>query len=122
MVFPDAGPLPRHPSQLYEAGLEGLLMIVIMLTLFWKTRARFRPALMVGVFTTGIACARFIVEFFREPDAQLRTFAERTGLSMGQWLTIPLILLGLGLIVWSFSRPPIASVRPVGLRTEPSAA
>lgn len=113
MVFPEAGPLPRHPSQLYEAGLEGLAMIVIMLTLFWKTRARFRPGLMVGVFTTGIAAARFTVEFFREPDAQLQEFAARTGLSMGQWLTIPLILLGLALVARALVRPALGSVRPV---------
>lgn len=113
MVFPDAGPMPRHPSQLYEAGLEGLAMIVIMLLLFWTTRARFRPGLMVGVFTTGIAAARFTVEFFREPDAQLQEFTMRTGLSMGQWLTIPLILLGLALIGRALVRPALASGRPM---------
>lgn len=111
MIFPDAGPLPRHPSQLYEAALEGLLMIAIMLPLFWKTRARFRPGLLVGAFTLGIACARFTVEFYREPDAQLADFAARTGLSMGQWLTVPLILLGLGLIVRALARPALASGR-----------
>jgi phosphatidylglycerol:prolipoprotein diacylglycerol transferase len=108
MVFPGAGPLPRHPSQLYEALLEGALMIAIMLPLFWKTRARFRTGLMVGVFTAGIAIARFIVEFFREPDSQLEQFAHNTGLSMGQWLSIPLILLGIGLVVWALRRPPLA--------------
>jgi phosphatidylglycerol:prolipoprotein diacylglycerol transferase len=112
MVFPDGGPLPRHPSQLYEAALEGLLMILIMLPLFWKTRARFRPGLMVGVFTAGIASARFTVEFFREPDAQLQDFAARTGLSMGQWLTIPLIVLGVVLVARALARPPLASGRP----------
>lgn len=113
MVFPDAGPLPRHPSQLYEAGLEGLLMIVVMLTIFWKTRARFRPGLLVGVFTAGIALARFTVEFFREPDKQLQDFAQSSGLSMGQWLTIPLILLGLILIGRALVRPPLATRRPI---------
>ncbi|MFT4055795.1 MAG: prolipoprotein diacylglyceryl transferase, partial [Novosphingobium sp.] len=113
MVFPDAGPLPRHPSQLYEAGLEGLLMIIVMLTLYWKTRARFRPGLLVGVFTTGIASARFIVEFFREPDAQLQRFAQVTGLSMGQWLTIPLILLGLFLISRALTKPELSTRRPI---------
>lgn len=113
MVFPDAGPLPRHPSQLYEAGLEGLLMIIVMLTLYWKTRARFRPGLLVGVFTTGIASARFIVEFFREPDAQLQRFAQVTGLSMGQWLTIPLILLGLFLIARALTKPELSTRRPI---------
>ena len=113
MIFPDApDQLPRHPSQLYEAGLEGLMMIVVMLLLFWKTRARFRPGLLVGVFTVGIGCARFFVEFFREPDAQLAEFARQTGLSMGQWLTIPLILLGLFLIGRALAKPALATGRP----------
>ncbi|MFB0612165.1 prolipoprotein diacylglyceryl transferase [Aurantiacibacter poecillastricola] len=101
--------MPRHPSQLYQAFGEGLVVIVVMLCLFWFTRARYRPAFLVGMFTTVISLARFFVEFFREPDAQLAEFAARTGLSMGQWLTIPLILLGLGLVIYSLMRPPIAS-------------
>ncbi len=109
MVFPGAGPLPRHPSQLYEAALEGAVLVIVLLYLFWRTRARWRPGLLVGTFTAGIALGRFTVEFFREPDVQLAEFAARTGLSMGQWLTIPLILLGLGLVVWSLSRPPLGS-------------
>ena len=107
MVFPGAGPEPRHPSQLYQAGLEGALMIVIMLLLFWKTSARFRPGLLVGVFTAGISLGRFTAEFFREPDAQLAAFAAQTGLSMGQWLTLPLIAFGLGFVAWSLTRPPL---------------
>ncbi|WP_283405832.1 prolipoprotein diacylglyceryl transferase [Novosphingobium panipatense] len=113
MVFPDAGPLPRHPSQLYEAALEGALMIVVMLALFWKSRARYRPGLLVGVFTVGIASARFLVEFFREPDAQLQRFAQATGLSMGQWLTVPLILLGLFLVARALGRPELSMRRPI---------
>jgi len=112
MVFPDAGALPRHPSQLYEAALEGALMAAIMLPLFWKTRARFRPGLLVGVFATGISCARFTVEFFREPDAQLSEFAMRTGLSMGQWLTLPLIALGLFFAVRALRKPPLGAAAP----------
>ena len=91
MVFPgDPLGLPRHPSQLYEALLEGALMMVIMLPLFWKTRAR------------------FIVEFFREPDQQLEQFAQSTGLSMGQWLSIPLVLAGLVAVIWALRRPSLA--------------
>ena len=112
MIFPDGGPLPRHPSQLYEAALEGLAMICIMLPLFWKTGARFRPGLLCGVFVTGIALARFCVEFFREPDAQLQEFAMRTGLSMGQWLTLPLMALGLFLVLRALAKPPLASGIP----------
>lgn len=109
MVFPGAGPLPRHPSQLYEAALEGALLVAVLLFLFWRTRARWRPGLLVGTFTTGVALARFTVEFFREPDAQLAEFAQRTGLSMGQWLTIPLIVLGLAIIIRAVMRPALGS-------------
>lgn len=109
--------IPRHPSQLYEAALEGALVIAIMLPLFWYTRARFRPGLLVGVFTALIASARFVVEFFREPDAQLAEFAARTGLSMGQWLSLPLILAALVVIVWALRRPPLS-----GARTKPVTA
>ncbi len=99
----------RHPSQLYEAALEGALLIVVLLYMFWRTRARYRPGLLVGVFTIGIAGGRFIVEFFREPDAHLSEFAASTGLSMGQWLTIPLILIGLFVAVRALRQPPLAS-------------
>lgn len=109
MVFPGAGDLPRHPSQLYEAALEGAVMIAVMLLLFWRTGARWRPGFLAGVFMAGIGVARFIVEFFREPDAQLAEFAARTGLHMGQWLTIPLILVGLALMVRALRRPPLSS-------------
>jgi phosphatidylglycerol:prolipoprotein diacylglycerol transferase len=109
MVFPGADDLPRHPSQLYQAGLEGLAMLVIMLLLFWKTRARYRPGLLAGVFTLGMGIARFVNEFFREPDQQLADFAARTGLSMGQWLTIPLILTGLIVVLYALRKKPLAS-------------
>jgi phosphatidylglycerol:prolipoprotein diacylglycerol transferase len=112
MVFPDGGPLPRHPSQLYEAVLEGALLAVIMLLLFWKSRARFRPGLLVGIFAAGIGAARFIVEFFREPDAQLSELAASSGLSMGQWLTLPLIAVGLFFAVRALRRPPLGSAAP----------
>ena len=103
--------VPRHPSQLYEALLEGALVAGVMLPLFWRTRARFRPGLLVGVFTILIAAGRFTVEFFREPDDQLVEFAARTGLHMGQWLTLPLILAGLVLVAWALRRPELASGR-----------
>ena len=116
MVFPDprAGEIARHPSQLYQAGLEGLALLVLLLVLFWTTRARYRPGLLVGLFTIGIGVARFVNEFFREPDAQLADFAARTGLSMGQWLTIPLILTGLIVTLYAVTRSP------VGARTAPA--
>lgn len=115
MIFPgDPKGLPRHPSQLYEAGLEGALMIFVMLILFWKTRARFRPGLLVGTFAAGIAAARFFVEYFREPDEQLLSFAMKTGLSMGQWLTLPLLAVGLFFMARALSRPQLGSGKPAG--------
>jgi phosphatidylglycerol:prolipoprotein diacylglycerol transferase len=89
---------PRHPSQLYEAGLEGLALGLLLYWAFWRTKARYEPGRLVGLFLLGYGVARFIVEFAREPDSQLRDFAERTGLHMGQWLCVPMILGGLFLI------------------------
>ncbi len=109
IIFPGAGDLPRHPSQLYEAVLEGLLLAIILIPLFWKTRARWRPGLLAGLFTMGIGLGRFVVEFFREPDEQLQEFARQTGLSMGQWLTIPLIVIGLFFVVRALIRPELNS-------------
>ena len=113
MVFPrDPDALARHPSQLYQAGLEGLAMLAIMLSLFWFTRARYRPGLLAGVFTVGMGISRFVNEFFRQPDQQLADFAARTGLSMGQWLTIPLILTGLIVVIFALRKPALAAGTP----------
>lgn len=108
MIFPDGGPLARHPSQLYEAALEGALLLVVLMVLFWKTGARFRAGLLTGVFVMGYGLGRFVVEYFREPDAQLEEFARVTGMSMGQWLTMPMIAIGLVLIVRAMVRRPAA--------------
>jgi phosphatidylglycerol---prolipoprotein diacylglyceryl transferase len=88
----------RHPSQLYEAGLEGILLFAVLWWAFWRTRARYEPGKLTGLFLLGYGVARFVVEFFREPDEQLRAFAEATGLHMGQWLCLPMIAGGLYLI------------------------
>ena len=123
MVFPgDPLGLARHPSQLYQAALEGLLVAVVMIAVFWLTRARFRPGFMVGLFTAMISAARFTVEFFREPDSQLTWLVEQSGLSMGQWLTVPLLLLGIGLVAWSLTRKPLASGAAASPRRAPGAA
>lgn len=116
MVFPGGGEVVRHPSQLYQAGLEGLALLVILMLLYWKTKARYRPGLLVGVFTIGMGLARFVNEFFRQPDEQLRGLAEQTGLSMGQWLTIPLILAGLIVTLYAVTR------KPAGTGTQTAAA
>ena len=109
IIFPGGGDVPRHPSQLYEALLEGALLAAVMLYLFWKTRARWRPGLLVGTFALGIALARFTVEFFRQPDEQLTEFTRTSGFSMGQWLTIPLMLVGLFFIVRALRLPALGS-------------
>ncbi|MFN3725065.1 MAG: prolipoprotein diacylglyceryl transferase [Allosphingosinicella sp.] len=98
---------PRHPSQLYEAGLEGIVLFLVLFVLFWWTRARYKPGLLAGVFALGYGLSRFVVEYFREPDAHLTWLVESTGLSMGQWLTVPMILIGLYLIWTSRKREPV---------------
>jgi len=108
MIFPgDPMGLPRHPSQLYEAVLEGAVVIAVMLPLFWYTRARWRPGLLVGAFVSLITAGRFTAEFFREPDAGWGAFSAETGLNWGQWLTIPLFLIGIALIVRALRRPTL---------------
>jgi phosphatidylglycerol:prolipoprotein diacylglycerol transferase len=101
----------RHPSQLYEAGLEGILLFLVLWYLFWRTRARYQPGKLVGAFLLVYGLSRFLVEFVREPDAHLREFAQMTYLHMGQWLTLPMILGGLYLILTAYRRAE--RVRPV---------
>jgi phosphatidylglycerol:prolipoprotein diacylglycerol transferase len=96
MVFPTGGPEPRHPSQLYEAGMEGLLLFALLFALQRWTDARMRPGLLTGVFLIGYAVARIIAEFFRQPDSQLGFLI--FGATMGQLLSVPLLLIGLWLV------------------------
>jgi phosphatidylglycerol:prolipoprotein diacylglycerol transferase len=99
----DLGP-PRHPSQLYEAGLEGIALFAILWFLFWRSQARYQPGKLVGAFIFFYGIFRFGIEFIREPDAQLTAFAQATGLHMGQWLTVPMIVGGLYLMVTAKKR------------------
>ncbi len=93
MVFPKAGPLPRHPSELYEAGLEGLALFVLLYCLLRWTAIRDRPGMLAGVFLMGYAMARIFCEFFREPDPFLGFLW--FGATMGQLLSIPVFVVGL---------------------------
>ena len=111
IVFPNAGGVPRHPSQLYEAALEGILLFLVLAFLFWRTRARWQPGRLVGAFLLVYGLSRFVVEFVREPDAHLVEFAQATQLHMGQWLSLPMILAGLYLILTAAKRAE--RVRPV---------
>lgn len=95
MVFPTGGPLPRHPSQLYEAGLEGLLLFALLWAYSGKPR---RAGAVGGLFLLGYGAFRFFVEFFRQPDAQLG-FVALGWMSMGQVLCLPMMALGLWLML-----------------------
>jgi phosphatidylglycerol:prolipoprotein diacylglycerol transferase len=105
MVFPNGGPLPRHPSQLYEAGLEGLALFVI-LALMIRAGALKRPGLILGSFITLYGLARITGEFFREPDPQLGFLWG--GLTMGMLLSVPMVLAGIAIIVVVLRRKPLS--------------
>lgn len=101
IVFDRTGEaVPRHPSQLYEAGLEGLLLFAVLWFMFWRTDARYQPGKLVGTFILGYGLSRYFVEFFREADAQYlyHPVFGTPGLHMGQLLTIPMIVGGIYLI------------------------
>ncbi|WP_334133971.1 prolipoprotein diacylglyceryl transferase [Tepidimonas sp.] len=101
MVFPAAGPEPRHPSQLYQAGLEGLTLFLLLW--WWAPRARYTGEVSAA-FLVGYGSLRFAAEYFREPDAHLGLLS--LGLSMGQWLSLPLIVCGVVLWAWVRWRAP----------------
>jgi len=97
MVFPQVDNLPRHPSQLYEFGLEGVLLFIIM----WGFASKPRPTGAVsGLFLIGYGTFRFIAEFARQPDSFLGFLA--LGFTMGQWLSLPMIAIGIALMVWAY--------------------
>jgi phosphatidylglycerol:prolipoprotein diacylglycerol transferase len=101
MVFPHGGPIPRHPSQLYEATLEGVVLFIV-LALLVRFGALKRPGVVTGAFAIGYGVARITCEFFREPDVQLGFLWG--GLTMGMLLCIPLILAGIAVLVVAFKR------------------
>ncbi len=103
VVFPGTGDgIARHPSQLYEAGLEGLALFALLWWMFWKTDARYYPGRLAGAGLTFYALVRFALESVREPDAGLENLW--WGLTMGQTLSLPVLLLGLYLLFTSKSR------------------
>jgi phosphatidylglycerol:prolipoprotein diacylglycerol transferase len=100
MVFPEAGNVARHPSQLYEAGLEGLVLFAVLLTFSRQARP---PMAVSGLFLIGYGLSRFLVEFVREPDRHLGYLAF-DWLTMGQLLTLPMIFAGVGLMLYAYRR------------------
>jgi len=103
MIFPNGGPEPRHPSQLYEAGLEGLALLVVMHLLWRNDALRRRFGTLTGCFFVGYAAARIFAEFFRQPDAFLGPVIGQA--TMGQVLSIPVAIAGLAMIAWPRRRP-----------------
>ena len=110
MVFPQSGSMvPRHPSQAYQFLLEGLLLFIVL----WLFARKPRPQAQVSAaFLIGYGLLRFIAEYFREPDSYLVWLQQSTGLSMGQWLCVPMIVAGAVLWVWAARRPQPVAARP----------
>lgn len=102
MIFPGSDGQPRHPSQLYEAGLEGLALLALLAIVIPRGGLR-RDGLVTGLFCVGYGVARIVSEFFREPDKQLGYLFH--GATMGMLLSVPLILVGVALLVRAFRRP-----------------
>ncbi len=103
IIFPHSGTMdPRHPSQLYEAGLEGIVMFAILAFFFWRTDARYKPGFLFGMAAIIYGLSRFALEFVREPDVQLGTLS--WGLTMGQTLTIPMLAAGAWLVATAKGR------------------
>ena len=106
MIFPKGGPVPRHPSQLYEAFLEGIVLFLVLL--FAERRGvRGRPGLMTGYFLSGYAIARITCEFFRQPDPQIGYLW--FGSTEGQLLSIPVLIAGVVIILWARRAPRLQS-------------
>lgn len=97
MIFPNSDMQPRHPSQLYQSALEGLGLLILLSILFYKTRLREYPGILGGIFLLGYAVCRAAIEPFREPDIQLGTIIGP--FTMGQILSLPMLLIGVYLIV-----------------------
>ena len=105
--FCPAGDAARHPSQLYEAGLEGLLLFGVLWLAIWKGRLLTKPGYVTGLFLVGYGLSRALLETVREPDFGMPDFP--LGLTMGMMLSIPMILVGAWLIWRAWSRPPVAA-------------
>lgn len=105
MIFPGYGPEPRHPSQLYEATMEGILLFVVLGLLARSSLVRSRPGLLCGIFFAGYGLLRSIGELFRQPDAHLGFLYG--GLTMGQLLSAPMIILGIALIAMALRRKAV---------------
>ena len=109
MIFPNGGPIPRHPSQLYEAALEGVVLFTVLAVMI-RMGALKRPGLILGSFIAIYGIARIIGEFFREPDPQLGFLWG--GLTMGMLLSVPMIIVGAVIIAVAWRRKSVEPVAP----------
>lgn len=107
MIFPGAGDIPRHPSQLYQAALEGVALFVILFLLARNPEIRKRPGILTGCFLMGYGTFRIIGEFFRQPDVFIGFLPG--GTTMGQWLSVPMILFGAYCVQRARRAGPVAS-------------
>ncbi len=105
MVFPGGGPDPRHPSQLYQAALEGIVLFLLLRLMTHRFGALRRPGLVTGVFVAGYGVARIIGEQFRQPDAGIGFLFG--SVTMGMALSLPMVVIGMGLIAWARQRKPL---------------
>jgi phosphatidylglycerol:prolipoprotein diacylglycerol transferase len=108
VIFPEAGPFARHPSQLYEAGLEGIVLLAVLAIAIYRFGALKRPGIVTGIFVAGYALSRITVEFFREPDPQLG-YLFGGWLTMGMLLSLPMLALGLWAILRARAARPASA-------------
>jgi phosphatidylglycerol:prolipoprotein diacylglycerol transferase len=111
MIFPRGGPLPRHPSQLYQATFEGILLFSLVLVVWRFTDGRRRPGLITGTFCMGYAVARIVGEIFREPDSFLGFILGSDWLTMGMLLSLPVLAFGAWLVIRAYRNPPLTGPR-----------
>ncbi len=111
MIFPRGGPMPRHPSQLYQATFEGILLFSLVLVVWRFTDGRKRPGLITGTFCMGYAVARIVGEIFREPDSFLGFILGSDWLTMGMLLSLPVLAFGVWLVIRAYRNPLLTGAR-----------
>ena len=108
MVFPRGGELPRHPSQLYQAAFEGILLFALVFAVWKLSDGRRRPGLLTGTFCLGYGAARIAGELFREPDSFMGFLLGTSWLTMGMVLSLPLLAFGAWLAARAYRKPPLS--------------
>ena len=113
MVFPNGGPEPRHPSQLYESALEGFVLFWVLWFLVYRFKMLRKPAFLSGAFVAGYGAARTFAEFFRQPDVQIGNNGFiAPGITMGMLLSVPMVIIGIAVMVWAARRKETPPTSP----------